>query len=791
MLKTWLTLAWRNLIKSKWYSFINTLGLSIGMAVALIIGLWIWDEVSFDRYHANYDQIAQVMGSIDFNGDIRTAPATAAPLARELENRYSKDIKAVALTDWNDAHILAAGDKMLTEHGLYAEPDFTEIFTLKMLSGNKDALKDPSSILLSQSMARALFGNDNPINRTVKIDNKAGLKVAGVFEDWPRNTNFYETKYLIGWGQYLLQNDWVKRAAGEWGNHSFAAYVQLQPNVDLVSFNQKIKGIAQSRNNINKELCFLQPMKNWHLRSDFKDGKVTGGRIQFVWLFGIIGVFVLLLACINFMNLSTARSEKRAREVGIRKTVGSLRGQLIGQFLSESAVVALLAFALGLFWVELSLPYFNDLSDKDMHLPLTRPLFWLLTVSFTVLTGLLAGSYPAFYLSSFNPIKVLKGSFRAGRYASLPRKVLVVVQFTVSITLITGTILVFRQVNYARNRPVGYAREGMITMDINTPELREHYETLRQALLAAGAIVDMAESSSPTTGINNNLIGFDWKGKDPNFVPIFGVIAVSVDYGKTIGWSITEGRDFSRNFATDSGSFILNESAARLTGLQHPVGETIKWNKQNFTVAGVVKDMVIESPYEPIKPMIFFTRYKNWANVIDIRLNPALSTTAALATIGPVFKQFNPGSGFEYKFVDDLYASKFSDEQRIGDLASVFAVLAIFISCLGLFGLASFVAEQRTREIGVRKVLGASLFRLWKLQSAEFILLVLISCLISTPIAWYFLDQWLLQYEYHAPISLWAFVFASLGALGITLLTVSYQAIRAAGMNPTKSLRTE
>ena len=790
MLKTWFTIAWRNLIKSKWYSFINTLGLSIGMAVALLIGLWIWDEISFDRYHANYDRIATVMTSIDFNGNLNTNGATAAPLARELKNRYGADLKDVVLTDWNDNHTLAVGDKQLTQHGLFVEPRFTQIFTLKMLGGNRDALSDPSSVLLSLSMAKSLFGNDDPIGRTIKVDNKVDLKVAGVFEDWPRNSNFYESKYLMGWGQFALQNEWVKRAEREWGNHTFLAYALLQPGVDLSTLNEKIKGIAQAHNDKNKEICLLQPMKNWHLRSDFKNGKIAGGRIQFVWLFGIIGGFVLLLACINFMNLSTARSEKRAKEVGIRKTVGSLRSQLIGQFLSESLLVAILAFVLALLWIELTLPWFNALSDKAMEIPWTQPLFWGLTLSFTVFTGLLAGSYPAFYLSSFQPIKVLKGTFKVGRFASNPRRALVVIQFTVSISLIIGTVLVFRQIDFARNRPVGYTRDGLISIEMNTPELKEHYELIRQELLHSGSIVDMSESSSPVTSISSSLIGFDWKGKDPNLVPVFGVIGVTQEYGRTLDWSIKEGRDFSSNFATDSLGFILNESAVRMIGFKHPIGETIKWHNKNYSVIGVIKDMVMESPYAPIKPTVFLIG-PQWAQLINIRLTPTLSTAKALATIAPVFKRFNPGSGFEYKFVDAEYARKFSDEQRIGQLAAIFAGLAIFISCLGLFGLASFVAEQRIHEIGIRKVLGASTFRLWKMQSMDFVLLVVIACLIATPIAWYFLSQWLQRYEYRAPISAWAFVWAGLAALGITLLTVSYQAIRAALMNPVKSLRTD
>ncbi|MDP4214200.1 MAG: ABC transporter permease [Bacteroidota bacterium] len=793
MLKNYFIIAWRNLLKSKAYSAINIIGLATGMAVAILIGLWIWDELSFDHYYTNHRELAQVMTTQTFNGETGTGQAVAMPLANELRSKYGSDFKAVSMASWNFGHILAVGDKKISSDGMSVEPAFPAMFSLNMLNGNRNALSDPSSLLLSASVSKALFGDQDPLNKTVKIDNKFDLKVAGVYEDFPRNTTLYDTKILMAWDKYVVTEPWLKNAMTEWGNHSFQAFIQLNANLNMARTSEKIKKASMVHLNAARdgvEELVLQPMDNWRLYNEFKNGKLVGGRIQFVWLFGIIGVFVLLLACINFMNLSTARSEKRAKEVGIRKTVGSLRYQLIRQFLTESIVVAFLALLFALILVLVLLPFFNGLSDKDIHLPGGNLLFWTFILAFTLFTGIVSGSYPAFYLSGFDPIKVLKGTFRVGRFAALPRKVLVVVQFSISIALIIGTIIVYRQIQYARDRPVGYSREGLITIMMTTPDLFGHYEPLRNDLIGTGAVENMAESSSPSTSVWSNQIGFNWQGKDPNTLPLFGTIGVTQDFGKTIGWKIIEGRDFSRSFAADTSTLILNEAAVKLTGLKNIVGQIINWNDKNYTVVGVIKDMVMESPYEPVKPTIFVMN-PGWAGVITIRMRPTVPVHEALAKIETIFKRYNPGAPFEFKFTDLEYAQKFSDEKRIGDLATFFAILAVFISCLGLFGLASFVAEQRTKEIGVRKVLGASVFNLWQMLSKDFVNLVIISCCIAVPIAWYFLHQWLQKYPYRTDISWWIFIIAGLGAMLITLLTVSYQAIKAALMNPVRSLRTE
>lgn len=792
MLKNYFKIAWRNLLKNKVYSSINILGLAFGMAVAMLIGLWIFDELTFDHYHANHKRIAQVMITQTFNNQTGTGQAMAIPLGMELRSKYGSDFKYVTLCSWNFGFIVGAGEKKLSSSGMWVQPEFPVMMGLEKLSGNIKALTDPSSVLIDHSLAVALFGNGEVVGKTVRMNNKYDFKVAGVYVDIPKNSSFNNTHFLLSWDKYMTTETWLKRAQTQWDNHSFQIFLQMNDNVDMAKTSAKIELITQKyvKKEEGNEHLLLHPMDKWRLYSDFENGKIKGGRIQYVWLFGIIGVFVLLLACINFMNLSTARSEKRAKEVGIRKAIGSVRKQLIVQFLSESLLMACLALVLALLIVLGSLPLFNVIADKSVSIPWANAGFWLLILLFTAFTGFVSGSYPAFYLSGFNTVKVLKGTFRAGRFASIPRKILVVLQFTISITLIIGTIIVFRQIQYAKDRPVGYSREGLISIDMSTPDLYGHYDAIRNDLINTGVVENMAESSSPTTDVYSNQIGYEWDGKEPGTNPLFGTIAVTRDFGKTIGWHIRQGRDFSRDFASDTSAMILNQSAVQLTGFKDPVGKIIRKDKKVYTVVGVIDNMVMQSPYMPVQPTIFFVDY-NWANIITIKMQPSAQFQQALAKIAGVFKKYNPASPFDYHFTDEEYAKKFSDEERIGKLASVFAILAIFISSLGLFGLASFVAEQKTKEIGVRKVLGASVLNLWGMLSKDFVGLVMVSCVIATPIAWYFLSGWLKGYQYHTVISWWIFIVSCIGAMIITLLTVSVQAIKAAVANPVKSLRTE
>ena len=794
MLSNYFKIALRNLLRNRIYSFINIGGLAVGMAVAMLIGLWIFDELSFNKYHKNYDRIASVMQHYTMNGVTDSQVSLPIPLANELRTTYAGNFKYVLLSSWTEGHTLSYGDRKFWKAGNYIEPEAPEMLSLKMLKGTRAGLYEPSSIMINASVAKALFGDSDPMDKIIKIDNQITVKVTGVYEDLPYNTQFNNLDYLAPWALNVAVRDWVKNSRDNWDNNSFQIFAQIADNADMDKVSAKIKNARL--NNVDREIArtkpevFLQPMSKWHLYSEFKNGINVGGRIQFVWLFGLIGFFVLLLACINFMNLSTARSEKRAKEVGIRKAIGSLRGQLISQFLSESLLVVLIAFALSLVLVQLVLPFFNEVADKKMTILWSNPRFWLLGISFSLCTGLLAGSYPAFYLSSFQPVKVLKGVFRVGRFAAAPRKIMVVLQFTVSVTLIIGTIIVFRQIQFAKNRPIGYSRNGLIYVQTTTADVHNHYEAIRNEFIKSGAVVEMAESESPVTGVWNNNGGFEWSGKDPGQQANFAVIGVTHEFGKTIGWQFKEGRDFSKEFSTDSLSLVLNEAAVKFMGLKNPVGETVREGNRTYKIIGVIKDMIMASPYEPVKQSLFYLSDFP-SNFINIKINPKMSVNEALPVISGIFRKYNPVSPFNYKFADLEYARKFAAEERIGKLATFFAVLAIFISCLGLFGLASFVAEQRTKEIGIRKVLGATVFNLWRLLSKDFVVLVIISLFIAIPIAYYFMNNWLHNYTYRSEISWWIFAVSGLGALGITLLTVSYQAIKAALLNPVKSLKTE
>src|SRR5579863_3034066 len=794
MLKNYFKTAWRSLLNDKLHSLINIAGLSIGMTVAILIGLWLNDELSFNHSFKNHGRIAQVVQNVTNNGEVQTWWSVPYPLANELRTQYGSDFKHIVMAvNWG-SHMVTVGNKKFRETGGYFEKEMPELFSLNMQQGKQKSLYDPSSILLSASAANAYFGKENPINRIIQIDHQAPLKVAGVYEDFPQNSTLANLNFISSWDFWFKANGELKDMEDPWRPNFTSIFVELNDNADFSKVSAKIKDAKLKKINAllqkKKPALFLIPMDRWHLYSEYKNGVNTGGAIKYVHMFSIIGLFVLLLACINFMNLSTAKSEKRAREVGIRKTIGSLRRQLIFQFLSESFRSVALAFLFAILLAQFTLPFFNYVSNKKMSILWDSPLFWISGLAFILMTAFVAGSYPAFYLSSFRPVKVLKGTFKAGRYAALPRRVLVVVQFTVSVALIIGTLVIYRQIQFAKNRPVGYSRANLIAVSTGDSSIHSHFDAVKEELLRTGAVTSLAESESPTTGIWNSTSGFSWPAKDPNLSTDFGVVTASLDFGNTIGWQIKEGRSFSKDFLTDSSALILNEAAVKYMNLKHPVGETVTWWGKPLKVIGIVQNMVIESPYDEARPTIY-PALSYPGNVMILKLNPAVSANVALQKIEPVFKKFNPDQPFEYKFVDEEYAKKFGDEERVGRLAGFFASLAVLISCLGLFGLTSFVAEQRKKEIGVRKVLGASVFSVWNLLSLDFVMLVIISFLIAIPLSFYFMHSWLQNYNYRVSMSWWIFAAAGAGALFVTFITVSFQAIKAAVASPVKSLRTE
>jgi len=799
MIRNYIKIAWRNLKKNKGYSAINIGGLALGMAVTLIIGLWMEDELSYNDYFGQRDRIAQVFQSQTFNGETGTGPAIPRPLEKALREGYGDNFNYLVMSSWNNAQYLNYQEKSLSRTGNFMQREAPELLDLTILKGERDGLRDINSIMISETTAHAIFGQEEPIGKVIKVNSEYDMMVTAVYEDIPVNNSFNDLQFIIPWDKYTTTREWVRESEDNWGNNSFQMFVQIPENSGMEKVTSAIRDVKKNLNEDTVEFnpqLFLFPMNDWYLKGNFVNGKQVGGRIKYVWLFGIIGAFVLMLACINFMNLSTARSEKRAKEVGIRKSIGSQRKQLIKQFLTESFLVVALAYLLALLIVLLSLNYFNDLARKEITFPWDSPLFWVISLVFVAFTSLLAGSYPALYLSSFRPVEVLKGTFRGGRYSGMPRKILVVVQFTVSVAFIIGTVVVMQQINHAKDRPVGYNKEGLIQIPTMSQDFVGKFELMRNEFIASGAVVEMSSSSAPTTNIWSNRSGFNWEGKPEGFQEDLAWTEVSPEYARSLGLKVIQGRDFSREFATDSNAVLINQTAVKYMGLSNPIGMLIKDDDEEdpeepLKIIGVVEDMIAQSPYEPVKQGVYvFDKYGN-GSYYNLRLNPEQSASQNLAIIEGVFTEHFPDIPFQYEFVDEEYGEKFASEERVGSLSAIFTAFAIFISCLGLFGLTSFVAEKRTKEIGVRKVLGASVFNVWNMLSKDFIKLVTISCFIAVPIAYYVMNGWLQDYPYRVVLSWWNFALAIVGALLITLLTVSFQAIKAATANPVKSLRTE
>jgi putative ABC transport system permease protein len=785
MLKNYFKIAWRNLFRNKSFSFTNVLGLTIGITCTILILLWVQDEVGYNRFHSNYSTIYKVMATRNFNNQIFTDENMVLPLARSIETDVPQ-VKQAVVTTHRYPTILTYGDTKLKKQGYTVSEHFFNIFSWKFLKGNAaTALSDPSSVVLTQSAATAFFGKEDPMNKMVRVDNSREAKVTAIVDDPPRNSSF-QFDYIF---PFNYSEDNVKTSMNEWGNSSWTVFFQTVPDADVETLNKNINQVKYVHDPNDKKVSsyFAFPMSKWRLYSDFKDGKNIGGMIQYVKLFAEVALIILLIACINFMNLSTARSEKRAKEVGVRKTLGSNKKQLIAQFFVESMILTIIAFVLSILAVFLLLPAFNTLVDKQLVLDLTKPAFWLLSVAIIVITGLVAGSYPALYLSTFNPVKVLKGTMLAGKAAVLPRRILVVFQFVISVLLISGTIIVYQQIKHVRNREIGYDPNNLIMIP-NTSDIQKNFTVIKEGLLKTGKVNSVTRTFSPITEIWWKSPSPDYEGKPPNANIIFTGFSTDVDFSKTIGVKIVQGRDFS-GMPSDSSAMLLNKAAVDAMGLKNPIGMQMRYGK-NYTVIGVMENVIMESPFKPVEPMMAYYRPEN-SNSIDIRLNQSVNPHDALKSIETVFKKYNPAYPFEYTFADQEFGKKFITEELISRLSNIFAGLAIFICCIGLAGLASFTIEKRLKEIGIRKVLGASVQQLLFLVSTEFLRLVIIAFVIAVPLTWWLMSNWLQKYTYRVNVSAWLFGVVGFLMLLLTLIVVSLNTLKAATGNPVKTLRTE
>lgn len=786
MIRNYLKIALRNLLKNKGFSFINVIGLSVGMASAILILLWIKHEIDYDQFHEKKDRIFEAWNKDTFSGELHCWNTTPKIFARTVERDFP-EIEQATRVSWPRQYLFSIGEKRLTVQGNFVDSNFLNMFSFPLLKGDPDlVLKDMFNIVLTEKCAKNLFGNEEPMGKTIRINDKDNFTVTGILKDLPNNTRF-KFDYILPWAYARKQGDDDE----SWGNNSTRNYVLLKPNASLASLEPKLRYIKRKYDKDEKtNEMFLYPISRWRLYSRFENGKEDGGLIDFVKMFAVIAAFILLIACINFMNLSTARSEKRAKEVGIRKVVGANKASLIGQFLGESILIAFLAGLVALLIVQLSLPAFGKLTDKILFIDYGNIYFWLLFIGFIIFTGVIAGSYPAFYLSAFKPVKVLKGTFLKSNRVVTPRKVLVVLQFTFAIILIICTTIVKEQIQHARNRDTGYDKENLVFHSL-TGDLRKNFPLLKNELLASGVASAVVKTSSPITQGWSDSWGFEWEGKAVDDKTDFDRFCAEDDLGKTIGLQFVQGRDFNlKEFPTDSSGMILNESAVKAMGFKDPIGKIVKDGDKPYHVVGVIRDFILQSPFQPMKPMVI-EGANGYFNIIHMKLNNRNATADNLKRAEAIFKKYNPQYPFEYKFVDEDYASKFKSEQRTGTLAALFSGLTIFISCLGLFGLAAYMAESRIKEIGVRKVLGASVTGITTLLSKDFVSLVVIAFVAASPVAWWFMHNWLQSYPYRVTIEWWIFAFAAILSILIALITVSYHAIRAATANPVKSLRTE
>jgi len=773
------------LFRNKGFSLTNLLGLTIGITCTILIFLWVQDELAYNKFHANYNSIYKIMATRDFKNQVFTDENMVLPLAGVLQEKFPQ-IKNAVVTTHRQSHVLTYGDAKLKNQGYNVSDHFFDIFSWRFIKGNAStAIADPSSIVLTQSAAKAFFGKDDPIDKTIRIDNDRDVKVTAIVADPPGNSTL-QFDYIM---PFNTSGEDYRRGITDWQNSSWNVFIQANPGTNMKMLEKNITEIKYQHDADDKKIStyFAFPMKKWRLYSEFKDGKNTGGMIEYVTLFTIIAIIILLIACVNFMNLSTARSEKRAKEVGVRKTLGSGKKQLILQFFFESMILAFIAFLFSIAAVYLLLPSFNTLVDKHLVLPITQPIFWFGAIAVILFTGIIAGSYPALYLSSFNPVRVLKGTFLPGKSAVLPRRILVIAQFCTSILLISATIIIYQQIQHIKNRDIGYDPNNLIMIPASA-EAQKNFTVIKQELLNTRMINSLTRTMSPITDIWMRMPAPDWKGKPANSNIIFAGESSDVDFAKTMGIKVLEGRDFT-GMPSDSSAALLNKAAVEVMGLKNPVGTEVRYQNAR-TIVGVTENVIMGSPFEPVEPMIVFFN-PNDTYSISIRLNNSVLPQKALGSIETIFKKYNPSAPFEYKFIDQEFGRKFLTEELISKITNIFAGLAIFICCIGLAGLASFTIEKRIREIGIRKVLGATVQQLLLLISKEFLKLVLIAFVIAVPATWWFMHNWLNKYTYRIHISIWLFAVVGIIILLLTLVVVSLNTMRAAIANPVKSLRTE
>jgi len=788
MIKNYCKTAWRNLVRNKTFSVINISGLALGLACSLLIILWVQDERSIDGFHANGTQLYQVYERSYHDGQVGAAYYTQGLLARELKS-VVPEVQYASALERNWPATLAAGDKVSKMEGAAADADFFKMFSYPLLAGTPaTALHAPGVIAVSRRIAEAFFGSPaHAVGKTIRFDNKLDLQVSAVFENLPANVS-QRFEFLRSWDDYIKENPWVNN----WSNTSPGTIVQLRPGADPAKVEARIQDFIYRYRDPepgNRVELGLQPYPEKYLHSTFKNGQVDGGRIEYVRLFSLVAVFILLIACINFMNLATARAAKRAREVGVRKVIGAARTALIAQFIGEALLLTCFAVVAALLLVMLLLPAFNALTGKQLALPAGQPVFWAALTALLLLTGVIAGSYPALFLSSLSPVRVLRGTLKFGMGAAFFRKGLVVFQFVLSGMLTVGMIVIYRQMDYIQHKNLGYDRENLLYLPVEG-NLVGKYDLFREEARKIPGVLAVSKMKESPTVIAHHRGDIEWQGKPADLSTSFADATVGYDFIETMGLKVKEGRGFSRAYGADSTSYMINETALKKTGYQDPIGKPMWWGGRRGTIIGILEDFHINSMHEAIEPLILRVDENIPWGTILVRTR-AGRTKEVLAGLEQLCKTLNPQFPFTYKFSDLEFARLYRSEQVVSKLAGIFAFLAIFISCLGLFGLAAFTAEQRTREIGIRKVLGASVGQIVARLSVSFLKPVALAMLIAFPLAWYAMDRWLQDFAYRIQVEWWMFVLAGSLTSGIALLTVSFQSIKAAVINPVKSLRAE